>query len=119
MSYPYTGLGKLQGIQVIETHRIARQSTHEDCKVSPTHRPSLSRRRHSWYSFLLEAEWTPVPWCGRKDEINNKSTGTIGNRNRDLQAIVQCLNELRHGGRHVYNLKYINLNFHLSGYGLR
>ena len=29
--------------------------------VSPTHRPSLSPRKYSWYSFLLEAESTPVP----------------------------------------------------------
>ena len=29
--------------------------------VSLTHRPSLPPRKYSWYSFLLEAESTPVP----------------------------------------------------------
>jgi len=29
--------------------------------VNPTHRPTLPRRKYSWYSFLLEAESTPGP----------------------------------------------------------
>jgi len=29
--------------------------------VSPTHRPPLTPRKYSWYSFLLEAESTPGP----------------------------------------------------------
>ena len=29
--------------------------------VSLTHRPSLPCRKHTWYSFLLEAESTPGP----------------------------------------------------------
>jgi len=29
--------------------------------VSLTHRPTLPRRKCSWYSFLLEAESTPGP----------------------------------------------------------
>jgi hypothetical protein len=42
--------------------QISRQSAHEGGKVvSPTHRPSLLPRKHSWYSFLLEAESTPGP----------------------------------------------------------
>jgi len=35
-----------------------------------------------YYSFLLKAESTPGPECGRKDYVNN----TIRNRTRDLQA---------------------------------
>ena len=27
--------------------------------VKTTHRPSLPHKKYSWYSFLLEAEWTP------------------------------------------------------------
>jgi len=34
--------------------QISRQSAHEGGKVSPTHRPPLHPRKHSWYSFLLE-----------------------------------------------------------------
>ena len=41
---------------------ISRQSTREDGKnVSPTHRPLLSLRKYSWYSFLSEAESTRGP----------------------------------------------------------
>ena len=60
--------------------QISRQSAHEGGKVvSPTRRAPLPPRKYSWYSFLLEAEWTPGPQCGRKD-----SSDTIGNRTRDL-----------------------------------
>jgi len=42
--------------------QISRQSAHEGGKiVSLTHRPPLPPRKHSWYSFLLEAESTPGP----------------------------------------------------------
>ena len=40
--------------------QISRQSAHESGKVvSLTHRPPLSPRKYSWYSFLLEAESAP------------------------------------------------------------
>jgi len=29
--------------------------------VSLTHRPLFTPRKYSWYSFLLEADWTPGP----------------------------------------------------------
>jgi hypothetical protein len=45
--------------------QISRHSAHEGGKVvSPTHRPLLPPpppRKYSWYSYLLEAEWTPGP----------------------------------------------------------
>jgi hypothetical protein len=66
---------------------MSRQSAHEGGKVvSPTHRPPLSPRNYSWYSFLLEAESTPGPQCGRKDYANKNSSDTIGNRTSDLPA---------------------------------
>ena len=53
--------------------QISRQSAHEGGKlVSHTHRPPLPHRKYSWYSFLLEAESTPGPYCGRKDYVNEK-----------------------------------------------
>jgi hypothetical protein len=53
--------------------QISRQSAHESGKiVSPTHRPPLPLRKYSWYPFLLEAEPTPGPQCGRKDYVNEK-----------------------------------------------
>jgi hypothetical protein len=51
----------------------SRQSGLEGCKVvSPKHRSPLPSRKYSWYSFLLEAESTPGPQCGRKDYVNEK-----------------------------------------------
>jgi hypothetical protein len=42
--------------------QISRQLAYEGGKVvSPMHRPLLPPRKHSWYSFLLEAESTPGP----------------------------------------------------------
>jgi hypothetical protein len=53
--------------------QISRQSTHEGSKVvSPTHRPPLHLGKHSWYSFLIEAESIPGPYCDRKDYANEK-----------------------------------------------
>ena len=40
----------------------------------PTHRPPLSSRKYSWYSFLLEAESTPVPQCGRNVYVSEKNS---------------------------------------------
>ena len=40
--------------------------------VSLTHRPLFTPSKYSWYSFLLEAESTPGPWCDRKDYVNEK-----------------------------------------------
>ena len=52
---------------------ISRHSAREGGKVvRPTHRPPLPPRKYCWYSFLLEAESTPGPWCGRKDYANEK-----------------------------------------------
>jgi hypothetical protein len=53
--------------------QISRQSIHEGGKVvSPTHRPPLPPKKYSWYSFMLEAESTLEPQCGRKDYVNEK-----------------------------------------------
>ena len=42
--------------------QISRQSAHKGGKVvSPTHRPPLPPRKHSWYSFLLKGESIPGP----------------------------------------------------------
>ena len=57
-----------QALREVEAGRIFRQSAHERGKVvSPTHRPPLSPREDPWYSFMLEAESTPGPQCGRND----------------------------------------------------
>jgi len=54
------GLDLPWGFQEVEAVRISRQSAHEGVKiVSPKHRPPLSPRKYSWYSFLLEPVSTP------------------------------------------------------------
>ena len=53
--------------------QISRKAAHEGGKVvSPTHRPPLLPRKYSWYSFLLDAESSWRPQCGRKDDVNEK-----------------------------------------------
>jgi hypothetical protein len=41
--------------------------TDDDKVVSLTRRPPFNPQEDSWYSFLLEAESTPEPYCGWKD----------------------------------------------------
>ena len=67
--------------------QISRRSAHEHGKnVSPRHRPSLPTSKYSWYSFILEAELIPAPYCGRKDYVNEKFQSIIGNRTRKLSS---------------------------------
>jgi hypothetical protein len=71
----------------VQTSTVSTQSAHEGTQVvSSKHRPSLSPQKYSWYAFLLEAESTPGPQCGRKDYVNKKPNNTIRNRTRDLSA---------------------------------
>ena len=86
---PYTGLYRPLGFQEVDAARSSRQSAHEGGKVNPTHRPSLPPRRHPWYSFLLEAESTPGPYCGRKYYVNGKFQRPLGNRPRDFSSVAQ------------------------------
>jgi len=61
--------------------------------VSLTHRPLFTPRKYSWYSFLLEAESTPGPWCDRKDFMLMKNPLTpAGIEPATFQFVVQHLN---------------------------
>ena len=41
-----------------------------------THRSIPDDRKHTWYSFLLEAESTPGPYCDRQDYVMEKNPDT-------------------------------------------
>jgi hypothetical protein len=72
--------------------QIYRQSAHEgDKAVSPTHRPPLSPRKYSWYSVLLQAEWTTRPQCDLKIPVTPS-----GIEPATFRLITQCLYQLRH-----------------------
>jgi hypothetical protein len=62
----------------------SKQSENEGNKVvSPRHLPPP--RKYSWYSFLLEAEWTPGHSAAGRMSMKN-SNDTLGNQTRDLSA---------------------------------
>ena len=56
------------GSRTLTHPNISRQSEHDGgMGVSPTHRLPLTPRIHLWYSFPLQAEATPGPYCGLDD----------------------------------------------------
>jgi len=59
-----------RGLQEVLAPRISRRLAHEGCGFH-VHTPATFTPRR--YSFLLEAESTPGPYCGRKDLGNEKS----------------------------------------------
>jgi hypothetical protein len=61
--------------------------------VSLTRPPPFAPQEDSWYSFLLEVESTPGPWCGWKEKVSWK-THLIGTRTRDLPAFSVVLSLL-------------------------
>jgi hypothetical protein len=52
--------------------------------VSLTHRPHLSHRKYSRYSFLLETESIPGPWCDQKDYVNETFHDIMWDRTSDF-----------------------------------
>jgi hypothetical protein len=48
---------------------------------------AITTREASWYSLLLEAQYTPAPQCGRKEQVNEKLQWPHHrNRTHDLSA---------------------------------
>jgi len=64
----------------------------------------------TFYSFLLEAEFTPGPLCGRKDYVNKKIVKTLSwIEPVTFQRLVLCLTQLRHRVHPVYALNHEDL----------
>jgi hypothetical protein len=54
-------------------------------------------RKFYWYSFLLEAESNPGPWCDRKDFMSKKnSNDTSWDRTSDLPICSTAPSQLYH-----------------------
>jgi len=85
-------LGQALGVPVVSGSQISRQSAQEGGKVvSTTHRPPLPLRKHSWYSFLLQAGSTPGSQCGRKDYVNEKISMTpSGTEPANIRLVAKC-----------------------------
>ena len=78
--------------------QISRPSVHEGGEVvSPTHRPPLSPRKNSWYSFLLEAKSTPGALV-RPEGLNQWKIPMTPSEIEPatFRLVAQCLNQLRH-----------------------
>jgi hypothetical protein len=89
-------LGQVLRVPGVWGSQVSRQSAHEGGKVvSSTHRPPVppSPRKYYSYSFLLEAESTPGPYCGRKDCVNEKFQGI---EPATFRLVAQFLNQMRH-----------------------
>ena len=83
---PRAGLDRPLGFQDVEAPRFS-QLAHECGKIiSPTHRPPLSTRIYSWYSFLFEADSNPGSYFGRKDYVNKK----LGIEPANFRLVAQC-----------------------------
>jgi len=84
--------GQAPRAQDVEAPRIYRHSAHGDGQfVSPRHWPSLTRRRYSWYSFMLETESTPGPYCGPEGLSHWTQSGI---ETATFPLVARCLNEL-------------------------
>jgi hypothetical protein len=94
------GSGQALGVSGVWGSQISRHSAHEGGEIiSPTHRPPLSPRKYSLYSFLLKDESTPGPYevvrpeglCQWKIPIT-----PTGIEPATLRLVAQCLNQLRY-----------------------
>jgi len=61
-----------RGFQEVKAPRFQDNHHMKVVRFQPYAPAAFTPRKYRWYSFLLEAEFTPGPWCGRKDYVNKK-----------------------------------------------
>jgi len=61
-----------RGFQEVKVPRLRYNGPGCGKVFSLTHRPLFTPKKYSGYSFLLEAESTPGPYCDQKDYVNEK-----------------------------------------------
>ena len=71
-SDPITGLDRPWGFQEVEAPRFQDSRHMKVVRLSALRTGRQAPRKYSWYSFMLEADSTPGPWCDRKDYVNEK-----------------------------------------------
>jgi hypothetical protein len=88
VSYPhFTTVYALRALSILLhfTPVYAVTDLHHSCFISSSpgyYAPTaFTSREDLWYSFMLEAESTSGPECGRKDLVNDKSPNPIENLN--------------------------------------
>jgi hypothetical protein len=85
---PVTGRGGSQGCKTSRLpHFLDNRLTDGSEVVSLTRRPPFTPQEVSWYSFMLEAESTPGPYCGWEDKVNLKIQWSCGDSNPRLSGL--------------------------------
>ena len=97
-SNPITFLDRPRGFQEFEVPRFQDSRHMKVVRLSAVYTGCLyPPRKYSWYSFLLQGESTPGPYCGRKDYVNEKNLMTqSGIEPATFRLVAQCLNQLHY-----------------------
>ena len=64
--------GVARGFQKVKVHRFHDNDTGRWSGCQPYAPAAFTPRKYTCYSFLLEAESTPGPYCDRKDYVTEK-----------------------------------------------
>jgi hypothetical protein len=94
--YLYTGLGRPRGFQAIETPGLLDNRHVKVARLSVLHTGRLYPQKIPWYSFLLEAEWTPGLLNTDRRIRSLKKMPITPSENEPATSclVVQCLNQL-------------------------
>jgi hypothetical protein len=88
--------------------------------VSLMHQLLLPPRKYSWFSYLLEAELTPEPYCGQKDYVNKRfqwhhwesSLRPTSYHSASTNRTILRPKQTRHSGNKTWCLLFVNVPLH-------